>query len=129
MTILIDTHILLWYAKGDPRLSSSIRANLEHPQTTCYVSKASLWEITIKVALGKLDLSGSFNDFIDELPRQGFHLLDIDVDDLRTLYKLPYHHGDPFDRLIIAQALSRRWPVVSDDAKFRQYSIQLITEQ
>ncbi len=129
MTILIDTHILLWYAKGDPRLSSSIRANLEHPQTTCYVSKASLWEITIKVALGKLDLIGSFDDFIDELPWQGFHLLDINVDDLRTLYTLPFRHGDPFGRLIIAQALSRRWPVVSDDAKFRQYSSQLITER
>jgi PIN domain nuclease of toxin-antitoxin system len=129
VTILIDTHILLWYAKGDPRLSSSIRANLEHPQTTCYVSKASLWEITIKVALGKLDLIGSFDDFIDELPWQGFHLLDINVDDLRTLYTLPFRHGDPFGRLIIAQALSRRWPVVSDDAKFRQYSSQLITER
>lgn len=126
MTILIDTHILLWYAKGDVRLSPAVRDRIEDTQTTCYVSKVSLWEITIKVALGKLDIGTSLDAFLDELPRQGFRLLDIDLNDLRTLHKLPFHHGDPFDRLLIAQAFSRQWPVISDDTKFELYPIRLM---
>lgn len=126
-SVLIDTHTLLWYAKGDDRLDPTVRALISDRQTTPYVSKASLWEITIKAALGKLDLGTSFNTFMDEIPRQGFQFLDIEPDDLRVLYTLPMHHSDPFDRLIIAQAIARTWPVASDDGKFKLYPIELIT--
>lgn len=91
-----------------------------------FISVVSLWEITIKATLGKLDLGTSFNSFMDELPRQGFLFTDIEPADLRVLYSLPMHHGDPFDRLIIAQAIARKWPIVSDDGKFSQYSVELI---
>lgn len=126
MTILIDTHILLWYAKGDSRLPSAVRERIEHPQSICLVSKVSLWEITIKAALGKLDLGVSLDIFLNELPRQGFRLLDIDLNELRILRTLPFYHGDPFDRLIIAQAIARDCPIISDDAKFAQYPVSLI---
>lgn len=68
----------------------------------------------------------SFNAFMDELPKQGFSFLDIEPDDLRVLYTLPLQHGDPFDRLIIAQATVHKWPVVSDDDKFKLYPVELI---
>ena len=125
--ILIDTHALLWYAKGDNRLEPTLRTIIQDSQNQIYASKASLWEITIKVALGKLDVGLSFNEFIDELPRQGFQFLDIDFQDLRILHALPLLHGDPFDRLIIAQAIARSWPVISDDGKFKLYPVKLIT--
>lgn len=124
--VLIDTHVLLWYAKGDDRLSSAVRAFIQDPQTDLYISKASLWEITIKSSLGKLDLGTSYDDFIEELPRQGFLFLDIEFQDLHVLHSIPFYHGDPFDRLIIAQAMARSWAVISDDGKFRQYPIKLI---
>lgn len=124
--VLIDTHILLWYAKGDNRLDPAVRDLIQDPQTVPYISKSSLWEITIKAALGRLDLGTSFDAFMDELPRQGFQLLNIEVDDLRVLYTLPMHHGDPFDRLILAQAIARSWSVVSDDGKFSLYPVELI---
>ncbi|GAB3567424.1 type II toxin-antitoxin system VapC family toxin [Spirosoma luteolum] len=124
--MIIDTHILLWYAKGDERLAPALRDHIEQSQTPCFVSKASLWEITIKAALGKLDLGMAFDQFFDELPRQGFQLLDIDLADLRMLHRLPFYHGDPFDRLIIAQAIARNVPIMSDDAKFGRYPIQLV---
>jgi len=125
-SILLDTHALLWYAKGDKRLSQSVRELIHDAQTMPFISVVSLWEITIKATLGKLDLGTSFNSFMDELPRQGFLFTDIEPADLRVLYSLPMHHGDPFDRLIIAQAIARKWPIVSDDGKFSQYSVELI---
>jgi PIN domain nuclease of toxin-antitoxin system len=94
-----------------------LRALIRDSATLPYVSKVSLWEITIKTSLQRLDLVVSFTEFMDELPKQGFRLLDIDMQDLRTLYTLPLHHGDPFDRLIIAQAIARSWPIISDDGK------------
>lgn len=124
---LIDTHILLWYSKGEDRLTPAIKELILNSQTVPYISKASLWEITIKASLGRLDLGTSFDAFLEELLRQGFQFLDIQPNDLRTLYTLPMHHGDPFDHLIIAQAIARSWPVVSDDSKFSLYPIELTT--
>ncbi|GAA4400867.1 type II toxin-antitoxin system VapC family toxin [Nibrella viscosa] len=125
--VLIDTHVLLWYAKGDSRLDPVVRTLIRDPQNIPYISKASLWEITIKSSLGKLDLEVSFDAFLDELPKQGFQFLDIEPADLRILYTLPMHHGDPFDRLIIAQAIAHSWPVISDDSKFKLYPVKIIT--
>ena len=126
-SILLDTRALFWYAKGDKRFGQSARELINDPQTIPFISVVSLWEITIKTTLGKLDLGTSFDSFTDELPKQGFFFIDIKPEDLRILHSLPMHHGDPFDRLIIAQAMTRTWPIISDDSKFSQYPVELIT--
>jgi PIN domain nuclease of toxin-antitoxin system len=123
---LMDTHILLWYAKGEDKLTDSTRKLIESPDRTACVSMVSLWEITIKSALGKLDLGGSYSHFMSLLAEQNFVFIDIDRADLAVLHMLPFHHSDPFDRLLIAQAIARSWPLVSDDGNFSQYPVNLI---
>lgn len=123
---LIDTHVLIWYHQGDPRLSMKIVAILDHPHSICYLSKASLWGMVIKSSLGKLQLGVSLPELEDFLTERNIRPLDFNFTDLNVLHSLPYHHHDPFDRLIIAQALANDLPVISDDAKFGLYPVDLI---
>ena len=102
MNYLIDTHILLWYISGDKRIRSDTKSKIDNKDNVIYISKASLWEITIKVSIGKLNLKGSLIDFYNYLEEKGFEILEFDINDLETLLTLPFHHQDPFDRMIIA---------------------------
>ena len=123
---MLDTHVLLWLREGNPRLKrSKWEPLLFSSRNTVYVSIVSLWEIAIKRSLGKLDLDGSLDDFARTLVTTlGFKILQIDVAHLTRLDALPFHHRDPFDRLLIAQAIELGAVAITDDAQWAMYSIK-----
>ncbi|MDX6498221.1 MAG: hypothetical protein QOG23_1481 [Blastocatellia bacterium] len=124
MRLLLDTHAFLWFIMGSGNLSVNARALIENPANERLVSVASLWEIAIKPSLGKLTLSAPFNELIPaHLNLNGIDLLNIKVDHLSNLTTLPFHHRDPFDRLIIAQAIVEKLPVISLDGAFDTYGV------
>jgi PIN domain nuclease of toxin-antitoxin system len=89
------------------------------------VSKVSLWEIAIKVSIGKLELHSDFDTLKNLLIKNKFELLEFDFDDLSELSQLPFHHQDPFDKLLIAQARNKKITLITDDNKFKLYDVQL----
>lgn len=124
---LVDTHSILWYADNDQRLSAVAFAILADPANILRLSVASLWEIAIKVSVGKLQLGMPYRPFVDKLLADyDLQMLPIDLSHLTTVSALPMHHRDPFDRLIIAQALAEGLPVVSADPVFDRYGVQRI---
>lgn len=125
MKLLLDTHAFLWFIMGSANLSVNARALIEDPANERLLSAASLWEIAIKASIGKLTLSAPFADLIPEqLTLTGIDVVHIKVDQLSLLTTLPFHHRDPFDRLIIAQSLIENIPVVSIDAAFDTYGVK-----
>ncbi|MCU1264021.1 MAG: PilT protein domain protein [Acidobacteria bacterium] len=106
MRLLLDTHAFLWFIMGSGNLSVNARGLIENPANERLLSVACLWEIAIKTSLGKLTLSAPFEELVPaQLEVNGIDLLNINVDHLSTLITLPFHPRDPFDRLIIAQAI------------------------
>lgn len=127
MAILLDTNALLWHVAGHPRLSTTAKMWIDDPAQDVVVSIASLWEITIKTSLGKLQLATPLAVFIQQhILRSDVKLLPIEPTHLLTLSTLPHHHRDPFDRLIVAQALEENLPLVSSDNALDVYGIQRI---
>lgn len=109
---------------GDPRLSSTAKEFIEAPEHTVLLSIASLWEIAIKQSIGKLLLARPFGELIPKLlERERIDILPIQVSHLTVLTGLPFHHRDPFDRLIIAQAIAEGLPIIGVDEAFSQYSV------
>ena len=124
MTLLLDTHTFLWFCQDDAALSSAAKGLLEDPANRKLISIATCWEISIKVGLGKLDLKEPSRTYIPSaLAQTGFRTLSIELAHATATEVLPHHHRDPFDRLIIAQSLTERIPVVSVDAKFDPYGV------
>ena len=120
MTLLLDTHVLLWWLTGDDRLTPTMRDAIAEPTTPVVVSAASAWEMAIKVGLGKLTIPG---DLAGELGRQGFDELPVTVEDGVAAGALPRHHADPFDRMLIAQAARRQFVLVTADRRFTGYDV------
>ena len=128
MKYLIDTHILIWYALNDKALSSKVVDIIKNLDNQILISKASLWEMAIKINIGKLDLQGlPFPEIENLLANNNIGVLDIQFAHFNTLLSLPLHHGDPFDRLIISQALTDDLTVISDDGKFKLYALKLFS--
>lgn len=121
MNYLIDTHILLWYIIGDKRIKSDKKEIIEDKNNVIYISNASLWEITIKLSIGKLKLKASLNDLKNYLNEKGFQILEFDFDDLETLLKLPFYHQDPFDRIIISQVQTKSFEIITNDNQILKY--------
>lgn len=125
MDHLLDTNVLIHFLEDHPRLSRRMVGWIEDPASRSHVSLASLWEISIKAGLGKLDVSYADRpDLPDLLEKSGFILLPIHWQAIRRAGTLPFHHRDPFDRLIIAEAQLRGLPVLGFDAKFDAYGVQ-----
>ena len=123
MNVLIDTHTFLWFVNDDSQLSEAA-ANLLESENTVLLSIASLWEIAIKVSIGKLTIAQPFEQFIlEQLTLNDITLLPIRIEHCHQLIALQFHHRDPFDRIIIAQALVERVPIVSIDPSFDRYGI------
>jgi PIN domain nuclease of toxin-antitoxin system len=122
--LLLDTHTLLWFLADDPSLSATAKALIEDPANHKLVSIASCWEIPIKVGLKKLDLGEPATMFLPrELATNGFDLLEIELILATSVESLPLHHKDPFDRLLVAQSMIEKLPVVSVDAQLDTYGI------
>jgi len=124
MQVLLDTHALLWFLLDDPKLSRAARTIISDAQTKVNVSPATYWEIAIKISLGKYTLAEPYGMFIEqELARNDFGILPILPRHTAALIDLPFHHRDPFDRLLIAQAIAEQIPLVSSDAVIDHYAI------
>lgn len=121
MSYLIDTHILLWYIVGDKRINNDVKSIIESKSSTIYISNASLWEITIKMSIGKLKLSCSLSELSHFLEGNGFKILEFDFEDLETLLALPFYHQHTFDRLIIAQSKTKSLDIITDDRQVKGY--------
>lgn len=122
MNLLLDTQALLWFILSDSRLSRKAQHTIVDTEGLIFVSPASLWEIAIKISLGKYELPGNFQQFWDkQLDINDFKLLPVSIAHASRVADLPYHHRDPFDRLIIAQSLVEEIPVVSSDSMFDFY--------
>jgi len=127
MRLLLDTHAFLWWVDGGERLSKRARAAIANPKHECLVSLVSCWEIAVKLSLGKLRLATPFQRFLPEqLAANGFAPLPIDLRHVARVADLPFHHRDPFDRLLIAQALEEDLAIVSADAVFRKYGVKRV---
>lgn len=123
MTYLLDTHTLIWFLENDPRLPSATRIQIE-TTPTIFVSIVSLWEIAIKANIGKLDLSFPFSTIAPNLISSGITELPITFQDLEIYLSLPLHHRDPFDRILIAQAMNHALTFISQDTQMDAYPIQ-----
>lgn len=123
--LLVDSHVVLWHVLDDSRLWPAPTAKIEAEDAEVLVSTASLWEIAIKAALGKLDAP---DDLPDRITEMGFGLLEVTAEHAWRARSLPHHHGDPFDRMLIVQAQIERLPIVSADPVFNDYSVTVIWE-
>ena len=127
MRLLLDTHTFLWFIQGNDDLSDVARALIEDSANQKLISIASLWEISIKVSIGKLEIEMPMTELVkNQVLGNAFDILDISPQHLDELAKLTFHHKDPFDRLMIAQSLAEGISIVSKDNAFRGYSAQLI---
>ena len=125
MSLIMDTHGLLWFIMGSPRLSGNARALIEDEAHDKRLSTASLWEMAIKLSLGRLTLAEPFGVLIlHQLRVSGIAIMNIDLNHLAVLTTLPFHHRAPFDRLIIAQAIVEQYPIVSVDPAFDAYPVE-----
>ena len=124
MAFLLDTHVFLWFASGDSQLPESIKIKINDINQPCFLSIASLWEITIKQQIGKLTLKISLQELFDYADRNQIEIIQITYDHLLALSKLPKHPNDPFDRLIVSQAISENLILISRDKGFKQYKVR-----
>lgn len=124
MNLLLDTHVLLWALDDDASLSQEARAAITNGENVVFVSAATAWEISIKKALGKLRVPTG--DYVDELRRHRFTPLDITTEHALAVERLPPHHADPFDRMLLAQAMVERLTLVTHDVRMKAYSVPTI---
>lgn len=124
MAHLLDTHAFLWFASGDKQLPGSIREIIEDIRQSCFLSAASLWEITIKTQLGKLSLGITLEELFDFIDKNQIEIIPINYQHLLLLSKLPGHHSDPFDRLIISQAIAEELILITRDKEFKNYDVK-----
>jgi PIN domain nuclease of toxin-antitoxin system len=126
MKLLLDTHILIWWLDDDSKLTNEARQIIQNPDNDIFISHVSLWEIQIKSMSGKL--KADVETIIQQLPENGFQQLAMHPNHILALAKLPPHHQDPFDRILIAQALSEPLHLLTHDKVVAQYneSIMLI---
>ncbi len=125
--ILVDTQSMIWFSENNRQLSKTARATIEREENDCFVSMATFWEMSIKMNLGKLDVKGlTIQEFMEEVDENEFITLNINRSHVLENVRLPFHHRDPFDRIIIAQAIAENMPIVSSDADFDAYPIRRI---
>jgi len=126
MKAILDTHAFLWGIAGDRRMSQHARDIFVGPSNLS-LSIASIWEILIKVQIGKLNLPRPAGPYvISKLAENRIGTLPIELDHLLAFEQLPMHHRDPFDRMIVAQSLEQGWPVITADTVFKNYPIRVI---
>jgi PIN domain nuclease of toxin-antitoxin system len=125
--LLLDTHAFLWWVEGAPALGRRAKAAVTNSDNEVFFSIASCWELAIKISLGKLRLTQRLDRFIPEqLTLNGFSLLAMELRHVVAVADLPFHHRDPFDRLLAAQALQDQLVIVSTDRVFRRYGVTVV---
>ena len=123
MNLLLDTHAVLWWLSDDPTLSEAARAAISDPENTVYLSAVAVWEMRIKQGIGKLDLPDDFDEVLDG---QAFSKLPVTVDHAHTIARLPAIHRDPFDRMLVAQAVVEGMTIVTRDRRIAEYGVDVL---
>ena len=126
MRYLLDTHTFIWFSENDKLLSKKAAKEITDIDNSCFLSIASLWEIAVKHSLGKLDLKNPFNKIHTFLSENNIDILPVEMDDLNTLLKLEHFHRDPFDRVIIAQAIAKDLTLLTTDKNFKFYPVKCL---
>ena len=127
MRVLLDTHAALWFAAGSATLSATARAHALDPANEVLVSHATVWELAIKTSLGKLKLDRELSRWLERfVAGNGFVYLPITLRHTLAVARLPHHHGDPFDRLLVAQCEAEQLALVSRDPAFDAYGIRRV---
>ncbi|MEK7432152.1 MAG: type II toxin-antitoxin system VapC family toxin [Cyanobacteriota bacterium] len=121
MKYLLDTHVLIWLLNGDNVLSKNVLEIIKNPKLELFVSIISFWEVSIKRSLGKLDISYSTRDLINETKNSGIKIISVEPNHIFSLEELSLHHRDPFDRLIVAQSKAENMLLISKDEIFDKY--------
>ena len=124
MNYLLDTHTILWFLNGETALLSNTAKNIiEDQKHVKFISLASVWEVGIKISIGKLQFPENTNGFVTHIKKNGFELLPITTDYIITIEQLPHIHRDPFDRLLIATAISEQMTLISADENIVKYNV------
>ena len=127
MKALLDTHAFLWWVLDDSRLSKRAREAIGDPKSDVFFSVASAWELAIKTTLGRLSLPGPLESFLpQQLALNGFRVLPVSLSHALAVAALPLHHGDPFDRILVAQAQIEELRLVSGDRRIARYDVERI---
>ncbi len=126
MNYLIDTHVLLWVMLNPSKLSDKAKSIIKDRKNGIYISKISLWEIAIKIKIGKLEINMDFNRMIKSIIDNDIEILDLSTVHITETLKLPFHHRDPFDRLLIAQAKFEDFIFITKDEKLKKYKIKIL---
>ncbi len=125
MAFLLDTHAFLWFVSGDKKIPKSVKDIISNINESCYLSAASLWEITIKLQIGKLKLGIPLNELFEFVTRNQIEVIPINFEHLITLAELPKNHTDPFDRIIISQAIVENLEIITKDKEFKKYDAKI----
>jgi PIN domain nuclease of toxin-antitoxin system len=125
LRILLDTHALLWWLEGDPRIERKAQDLIADPANDILVSIAWLWEVVMKVRVGRLE--ADIRDIVAAIKAQGIELLEIRPEHLDALVRLPMHHRDPFDHLLMAQAVAEGLTLLSEDQHVSAYPVAHVT--
>jgi len=123
MNLLLDTHVLLWWLDDNPSLLIKAKEAIADGGNIVFISVATIWEIRIKQALGKLKIPANFRNVLEQ---QAFEMLSITADHAHLIGELPAHHRDPFDRMLIAQALFEGFTLITRDSLFKRYKVSTI---
>ena len=126
MNCLLDTHTVIWFLNGDNRLSNKVKKIIENPDNSKIVSIASIWEMAIKISLGKLKVENGFIKFLELIENNGFEVFPITFEHAMAVSTLEFIHRDPFDRLIVAQALTDHFTVITKDENIQKYNIETL---
>jgi PIN domain nuclease of toxin-antitoxin system len=126
MDYLADTHTALWFLEDSPQLSKKARKTIANPNNRIMVSIASVWELAIKIAIKKLEFQGNSQGFVSELRNNNIDLIDIEPRHIAGIETLPFHHRDPFDRLLVTTAMAEQIPIITIDENMPLYDVECI---
>jgi len=124
--ILIDTQILIWISEEKPEIKSSWLKIIENTDNKIFVSIISFWEIAIKISIGKLQTKISLHELFEFVKEAEIEILNISQEHIEKVKELPFEHNDPFDRMIISQAVCNNYEIISSDSQFAKYPVNLI---
>ena len=126
MQILLDSHALLWFLEGNEKMPEATVEIINTPENEIYVSIVSIWEIAIKFSIGKLQLDGGVDTLIKNIEENGFSILDVSTEHVNTVAELHFIHRDPFDRMLVAQAMVEGISIMTIDSNITKYDINSV---
>jgi len=126
MNYILDTHAFIWFINGDKQLPANLVKIIKDIENSCFLSVASLWEITIKHSLKRLEFAGGFNNIRDFLIQNEIQLLNVTFEHFLKLNTLGFYHKDPFDRLIISQGIAENITIITKDEIFKKYKVKTL---